>query len=297
MPATGAALRTVRRAFDRAAFQRRVQQVVEGRVEAPQLDLAAAPEDSAAIIATECHRLPVGAPALKRVIAALDRSGDLDRIVDGLASRDRELQLRSVRLTGALRHEPAVLWLEPLLASSQPRLRTAVARALGRIGGSRASRALVRGLGWRRGSTMRLVLELARAAPDLYLEAGLVDPQFQRLRPYFALAAGLRRKRTALPTLLVLLETGTRTERALSARAVGWIGAMEAGDALGYALSDPEWQVRNAAAKALGSLTGVADGELDFSMLDRNARVRKTTEATLRRRRMSAARQRVTTWR
>jgi HEAT repeat protein len=297
LPAAGAALRTVRRAFDRVAFQRRLRQVVDGRLSAPLLDLGTAPEDSASILEDECRRLSVDAPALKRVIAALERSGDLDRIVDGLVSRDRELQLRSVRLTGALRHEPAVPWLEPLLASSQPRLRTAVARALGRIGGGRASHALVRGLGWRRGSTMRLVLELARAAPDLYLEAGLVDPQHQRLRPYFLLATGLRRRRTALPTLLALLETGTRPERALSARAIGWIGAVEVGDALGYALSDPEWQVRNAAAKALGDLVGVADAELDFSVLDRNARVRKTTEATLRRRRMSTGRQRVMTWR
>jgi HEAT repeats len=284
LPSAAGVLRPVRRAVDRAAFRMRVHQVAEGRARARDLDLGSAPDESASILAAECRRLPVGSPSLRRLIAGLYRSGALDRIVDGLAVRERELQLRSVRLAGALRLEAAVPWLEPLLASSQPPLRAAAARALGRVGGVRAANALVRGLSWRRGSTMRLVMELARAAPDLYLDARLVDPQLRRIRSSLALAAGLRRRRTALPALLDLLEAGSRSERAVSARAIGWIGVSETGGALVYALSDPDWQVRNAAAKALGWLTEVGESELTFSLLDRQPRVRRSTGDALRRR-------------
>jgi HEAT repeat protein len=277
-------LRPVKRAVDRAAFRMRLHQVAEGRTQARALDLGSTPDESASILAAECRRLPVGSPALKRLIAGLHRSGALDRIVDGLAARDRNVQLRSLRLAGALRLEAAVPWLEPLLASSHEPLRAAAARALGRIGGVRAANALVRGLTWRRGSTVRLVMELARAVPDLYLEAKLVDPQHLRIRSSLAIAAGLRRRRTTLPVLLDLLQNGSRTERTVSARAIGWIGSPEPGLSLVYALSDPDWQVRNAAAKALGWLTEVGESELTFSLLDRQARVRRSTGDALRRR-------------
>jgi cellulose synthase operon protein C len=289
LPSAGGVLRPVRRAVDRAAFRMRLHQVAEGRARGRALDLGPAPDESASILAAECRRLPVGSPSLKRLIAGLHRSGALHQIVDGLAIRERDIRLRSVRLAGALRLEAAVPWLEPLLASSFAPLRAASARALGRIGGVRAANALVRGLSWRRGSTARLVMELARAVPDLYLEAKLADPEHRRIRPSLALAAGLRRRRTTLPALLDLLEAGTRTERAVSARAIGWIGSPETGAVLVYALSDPEWQVRNAAAKALGWLPAVGESELTLSLLDRQPRVRRSTEDALRRRhRMSS---------
>jgi len=196
-PSAAGMLGPVRRAVDRAAFRIRLHQVAEGRAGARALDLGSAPEESAAILAAECRRLPVGSPSLRRLIAGLHRSGALDRIVDGLAVRDRELQLRSVRLSGALRLEAAVPWLEPLLGSSHEPLRAAAARALGRIGGVRAANALVRGLGWRRGSTARLVMELARAVPDLYLETKLVDPGRLRWQP--GSAGGGRRSRPCSP--------------------------------------------------------------------------------------------------
>ena len=290
LPAAAGVLRPVRRAVDRAAFRMRLHQVVAGGTGVRALDLGSAPEYGASILAAECRRLPVGSPALKRLIAGLRRSGALDQIVDGLAIRDRHVQLRSVRLAGALRLEVVVPWLEPLLASSSGPLRGAAARALGRIGGVRAANALVRGLSWRRGSTTRLVLELARAAPDLYLESKLVNTELRRIRSSLALAAGLRRRRTSLRTLLDLLESGSRTERTVSARAIGWIGSPDAGAALVYALSDPDWQVRNAAAKALGCLAGVGEAELTFSLLDRQPRVRRATEDALRRRHRTPSR-------
>jgi HEAT repeat protein len=285
LPSAAGVLRPVRRAVDRAAFRMRLHQVADGRAPARRLDLGSAPDESASILAAECRKLRVGSPSLRRVIAGLHRSGALDQIMDGLAVRDRDIQMRSVRLAGALRLEAVVPWLETSLASSYAPLRAAAARALGRIGGVRAANALVRGLSWRRGSTARLVMELARAAPDLYLEARLVDPELRRIRSSLALAAGLRRRRTTIPALLDLLETGSRTERVVSARAIGWIASPESGAALVYALSDPDWQVRNAAAKALGWLTGAGESELTFGLLDRQPKVRRSTEDALRRRR------------
>jgi len=284
LPAAGL-LGPVRRAVDRAAFRRRLHNVAEGRARMLALDLGSSADDGASIVVAECRRLAVGSPNLQRLVEGLERAGSLDPIIDGIAIRDLESQLRSVSLAGALRLEPVVPFLEPLLAASAAPLRAGAARALGRIRGVRAANAILRGLGWRRGSTTRLVLELARAAPDHYLEGKLVDPGLRRIRTSLALAAGLRRRRASLPALLDLLETGSRTERTVSARAIGWIGSSDTGAALTYALSDPEWQVRNSAAKALGRLVGVGEEDLSFSLLDRNARVRRAAEEALSRRR------------
>lgn len=279
---TGALLLPVKRAIDRAAFRTRVRGVAAGHNQDQAIHLGSAPDESTSIIAAECRFLRVGAPSLQRLVVALERSGELDQVLDGLGSRDRVLQLRSIRLAGALRLEAAVPWLETSLANRYPRQRAAAARALGRIAGVRAADALVRGLLWRRGSTARLGIELARASPDLYLEARVADPTLRRIRASVALALGLRRRRSGLPALLELLEAGNRTERAVSARAIGWIRAEDAGAALVYALGDPDWQVRNAATKALGPLTGVTESELSFGLADRNPRVRRTAGDALR---------------
>ena len=277
-----AILLPVRRAVDRAAFRRRLRGVASGRLEKQALQLGPAPDEALSLLTAECRPLLVGAPSLRRLTAALERSGELGSILDGLDSRDREVQLRSARLLGALRLEVAVPWLETLLANRHRRLRSAAARALGRISGVRAANALVRGLGWRRGSTARLAIELARASPDLYLEARLADPRLRRIRASLALALGLRRRRSGLPALLTLLESGNRTERVVSARAIGWLKADAAGAALVYALGDPDWQVRNAATKAIGPLTGVAESEISVGLMDRNARVRRTASDVIR---------------
>jgi len=273
---------SVRRAVDRAIFRSRLRGVAAGRRQGELVHVGPAPAEFAPIISAECRPYRVGALPLRRIVLALERSGALDQIFDGLTGRDREHQLRSVRLAGALRLETAVPWLETLLANPYLRLRSGAARALGRVAGVRAADALVRGLGWRRGSTARLVIELARASPDLYLETKLADPGQRRIRAYLALALGLRRRRSGLSALLELLEAGNRNERAVSARAVGWIGAAESRAHLVYALGDPDWQVRNAAMKAVGPLVEVTESELIFGLSDRNARVRRTTGEVLR---------------
>lgn len=286
--APAAILKPVRESLDLVSFRLRLQRLAGGDGQL-SLDLGRSPDAATRLLAATCRRFPHGAAPLRRVIRGLERSGALQRALDGLAGPDRDAQLRGIRLAGALRLEDAVPWLEPFLGSSSPRLRSAAAMALGRIGGARAADSLVKGLRWRRGSMARLAIELARAAPDHCLETKLAEAEPGRVQASLVLAAGLRRRRSAVPSLLAVLESGTRNTRALAARALGSIGAPEAVPALGYAAVDPEWPVRAAAAKALGSIPGVPEGALSLSLVDRDPRVRRTAEVALRRLLIAAA--------
>jgi HEAT repeat protein len=236
------------------------------------------------MLVTHCRRIRAGAVQLHRLVNALDRSGSLRLAIDGLGSRDHDVQVQSVRILGAIRLEAAVPALEPLLASGNSKIRVAAARALGRIGGVRAADALLRGLMWRRGPALRLTLELARAAPDLYVESKLTDDEHRRLRSSLALATGLRRRRTAVRGLCALVESGSRNERMTGARALGWIGGPEAATCLAYAMRDPDWQIRSAAVRALGTFDQGDDDVLVFGLLDPEPRVRSAAENALTRR-------------
>src|SRR5207237_878062 len=82
-----------------------------------------------------------------------------------------------------------------LLAGSDKPTRWAAARALGRISGSRAADALLLALRGRRLAGGRLVIELCRAAPDLYLESIIDDPKNSAVRAHLAAALAFRRRR------------------------------------------------------------------------------------------------------
>src|SRR5947209_6034334 len=99
----------------------------------------------------------------------------------------------------------------PASASSRPPRRVclllqvtrlAPARGAGRIGGLRAADSLLRAVHARRLPQARAAVELCRAAPDLYVEERLRDPAHAVAGPVLAMAAGLRRKRSALEPLL-----------------------------------------------------------------------------------------------
>src|SRR5207247_2241985 len=134
---------------------------------------------------------------------------------------------QSARIVGALRMYEAVPWVAQLLDSRDRSGSDAAARALGRSGGTGSARALIKAI-TRKGLNRRLVAELARAAPDLLVESALAEPQPQSVRPALAIAAGLRRRRAAVGPLIALLENGSRRERVISCRALGWIGARNA---------------------------------------------------------------------
>src|SRR6058998_3722097 len=212
---------------------------------------------------------------------------DLDNTQLDVASVIEEFTFRksvqSARIVGALRMYEAVPWVAQLLDSRDRSVSDAAARALGRIGGTGSARALVKAIN-RKGLNRRLVAELARAAPDLLVESALAEPQPQSVRPALAIAAGLRRRRAAVGPLIALLENGSRRERVISCRALGWIGARNAVPIIAAALQDRDWKIRMSAVKALGALRARAvKDDLRYLQIDRNARVRKAANMALAR--------------
>src|SRR3989442_8791590 len=86
-----------------------------------------------------------------------------------------------------MRMEQAVPWLTSLLWSKAPAVRDAAARALARIGGVRSAGALLMAI-QRIGPRPSLIVALARAAPDLHLEAVLGASQRPAAHPAAAWA-------------------------------------------------------------------------------------------------------------
>jgi len=199
---------------------------------------------------------PPGSPELDRLVGALAASGVLARIVDGLADENIPRRWRCIRAAGAIRLEAAVPWLAILLAGSDKPTRWAAARALGRISGSRAADALLLALRGRRLAGGRLVIELCRAAPDLYLESIIDDPKNSAVRAHLAAALAFRRRRTGLLPLRRLAGIGTERERLVACRALGRLGDCAATDWIIASLGHRSWRVRVAACRALGQLGG-----------------------------------------
>src|SRR4029077_21030557 len=119
--------------------------------------------------------------------------------------------------------------------------------------GTRSAEAILRAIR-REGPRRTLLIELARAAPDLFLEAALCENKRTGTRTAVAIAAGLRGRRAAVAPLVALLASGSRRERAASCRALGWIKAESALPAVAASLADGDWRVRVSACKALTRL-------------------------------------------
>jgi HEAT repeat protein len=239
--------------FRKAGIRHRLQAVATGESHTLAIDLDENGVDVAALICEATVDLRPGSPALERVVTAFEHAGSSDKLVDRLSATDAYLQVTGARIVGALHMELAVPWLAPLLAVRERSVRDAAARALGRIGGARSAEALMRTIQfW--GLSRTLIVELARAAPDQFLESALASPRRSAARCAAAVAAGLRRRRTAVAPLMALLASGSRRERAISCRALGWIGAWSALPAITTALEDSEPRVRASAQKALIAL-------------------------------------------
>ncbi len=267
----------------RSALRRQLQSVVSDKSTTLSLDLDQPGLDVGAVIEEITRGLTADSLAVQRLVVALRKSGAADVVVQRLAAKNPHQRVRSARVVGALRLYEAVPWVAELLASRDRGVSDAAARALGKTGGRNSASALVLAI-QRRGLNRRLVAELARAAPDLYLEIALGEPQRPAVRPALAMAAGLRRRRTAISPLISLLEHGSRRERVISCRALGWIGAGSAVPVIKAALLDRDWKTRMSAAKALGALRAhSARDELKYLQIDRNRRVRKAAEQALNR--------------
>lgn len=276
------ALTRARDGLRRSNLRKELDAVATGRKDDLTFDIDDRALGAAAILTKFAQRYRVESIERQRLIAALRNAGIADVVVGRLAAKGSGDRRQSAQVLGALRMSEALAWLAPLLGSPNRAVSDAAARALGRIGGARASEILLHAI-MRSGLRRMLVAELARAAPDLFLEVALSEQQKSGVKAGAALAAGLRRRQTAVGPLLALLMSGGQRERAIACRALGWIGSPVALPALTSALDDPEWKVRLAAAKALRRFTpGVAAAELERRLMDQNARVRLAAGFALR---------------
>ena len=265
----------------RGALRRQLQAVAAGKRATVSIDLEQSGVDVGEAIEEITNRLPMESMPVQRLVFAFKRSGTADRVVERLAAKSPQQRARSARVVGALQLTEAVPWVAALLESRDRAVLDAAARALGKIAGARSATALVLAI-QRRGLSRRLVAELARAAPDLFVEVALTEPQRPAVRPALAIAAGLRRRQTAVAPLIGLLEHGSRRERVIACRALGWIGSGTAVPIIKGALVDRDWKIRMSAAKALGALHAQdAKDDLKYLQIDRNARVRKAATQAL----------------
>jgi len=276
-------LEPTRLAIRRALIRRHLRAVAAGTSQLVHIDLNDRLIDSSALLVELIASVDSDSDAVRRLASAMQRSGVEDAVIDGLASRASIVRARSARIAGAMRMEQLVPWLTPLLWSREPVVRSSAARALGRIGGVRCADALLKAI-QRIGPRPSLIVSLARAAPDLYLEAVLGGPQPRGVHPAVAMAAGLRGRRTATAALILHLRSGSRRARIASCRALGWLGAPAGVAELTLALEHRDWWVRMSAAKALSAIPTYRPGpQLHACLLDRNPRVQRSARDAIRR--------------
>lgn len=210
--------------LNRSTLRRRIHLVATGGRETLNVDLADPTVDLPGALDGAAAQFGANSVEFQRIAMGLKRSGAYDTIVDQLAAADPLRRSRSARLAGALRLEQAVPWLGGLLHATDAQTRQAAARALGRIGGARSAEILLRAA-CRRPITPSLVISLAHASPDLFLETALEPRPARAPREIVAVAAGLRRRMASVGPLLDLLASGTPRERAAARRALRSLGA------------------------------------------------------------------------
>jgi HEAT repeat protein len=210
--------------------------------------------DALRVVEELARPLGTSSPKLRRLKTALAASGSLAAVLDGLVSADANRRERAARMSGALRLDEAVPWLTALLSARETHVRVAACRALGRIGGAIAADALIAALRSRRLPPSRLVIEVARSAPDLYLECCLNLRRNASVRPSLVAALALRRRRTALNTLCRLAVAGSQRERTYACRGLAWLGDPTSSAYVALALDHRSWRVRQAAVRSLGQL-------------------------------------------
>lgn len=177
-------------------------------------------DDSLAVLAALGAAASRDAARRHRLRDAALRSGLAELTLDRLQSADESRRVEAARVCGLLGLTEAGYWLERLLRDDRRDVRIAAARALGRLGGRAACESLKRAALYRRGPAARLAVELARAAPDHYLEGELRDPANSTILPILALAAELRRDAAAVPDLIPLLDAESPRTRLFARHAL-----------------------------------------------------------------------------
>jgi len=270
-------------AIRRALVRRHLHAVVAGKSDRLRIDLRDGEINSSALLVDLIAPLDPDSISFRQIATAIKRSGLADTVIDGLGSRDPVVAARSAQIAGAMRMEQVVPWLTPLLWSRWPTVRESATRALAKIGGVRSADALRLAI-HQIGQRPSLIVALARAAPDLYLEAVLGGSQLRNALPAVATAAGLRGRRTATAALILQLGKGSGRARKASSRSLGWLGARAGIPDLTIALEHRDWRVRMSAAKALGAMPAYQPGpRLRACLADRNPRVRRSAQDAIRR--------------
>src|SRR2546423_1597879 len=208
----------------RAALRRKLQAVTTRMSRTLSVDLDHAGVDVGEVIEQITEGLPMESAEMQRLVAAFKDSGVADRVIARLSAKSPVQRARSARVIGSLRMYDAVWWLADQLQSRERSVSDAAARALGRIGGAQSANALQLAI-QRKGLSRRLVTELARAAPDLYLELALGEQQRPAVRPALAIAAGFCRRHTAGGPPFNPLPRGSPKERGLSRPGPGGVWA------------------------------------------------------------------------
>jgi HEAT repeat protein len=276
-------LEPTRIAFRRALIRRHLRMVAAGKSRFLNLELNDREIDTSVLLLELVKPLDPDSDPFRRLASAMRRSGAENAVIDGLASRESIVRARSARIAGAMRMEQVVPWITPLLWSREPTVRSSAARALARIRGIRSADALLMAI-QRLGPRPSLILALARAAPDLYLEGVLGGSESRSEQPAVAMAAGLRGRRVATAALILQLRAGSRRARVASCRALGWLGAPAGVLELTLALANRDWWIRMSAAKALGAIPTYRPGpQLQACLMDRNPRVQRSARDALRR--------------
>jgi HEAT repeat protein len=273
----------------RAGLRRQLDAIASGGGARLKFDVDLTTFDAALVLSQVTARMHVGSVELRRLTAAFRDSGSLPRVIEGLNAANPDRRIRSCRTVGALRLEEALPWVTPLLRATDSRVSAAAARALGRIGGVRSADSLVAAI-QRKGPRRVFIVALARAAPDLYLEAALGSRLRQRTLGPVAIAAGLRRRRTSIRPLALLMGSGTHRQRVICCRALAWSHSTAAIPAVMEALTDADWRVRISAIKSLTALQAVApDDRLEiFLQIERlvehpDIRIRSAARRSVRR--------------
>ena len=272
----------VQAALKRSTLRRRLRAAADGDVALVHLVLDDPHLDALSVLDEVARPLPASSPSLHRLTAALAASGSLAAILDALAEPEAIRRERSARIAGALRLDAATPWLAGLLTAREGRVRLAACRALGRLGGVAATEYLIAGLRARRVNQSRLVIEMARSAPDLYLESCLNLPKNASVRPSLVAALALRRRRTALQVMRRLVVSGSQRERTYACRALAWLRDPSSSEAVVQALEHRSWRVRQAAARTLGQLGDLTClPALQEKLLDPNQQTRAAAARAL----------------
>ena len=276
-------LEPTRLAIRRALIRRHLRKVTVGKSQFLNIELKDREIDTSLLLLEMVKPLDPDSDPFRRLASAMRRSGADNAVIDGLASRESIVRARSARIAGAMRMEQLVPWITPLLWSREPTVRSSAGHALATIGGVRSADALLMAI-QRLGPRPSLILALARAAPDLYLEGVLGGSGWRGEQPAVAIAAGLRGRRVATAALILQLRSGSRRARIASCRALGWLGAPAGVLELTLALANRDWWVRMSAAKALGAIPAYRPGpQLQACLTDRNPRVQRSARDALRR--------------